>query len=181
MRVLLLIFAMTSSTAFGSSAQKVSSVQAEMQPLNLNDYRLVDAEYLPFVGVAPVRYPNDVQWGFYSDAVTAEAQACALSAFRQLRAFFLENPSELQEAVDLGATPSFFLWIDDYSEASDQRARRTARLWHLNPEGRDVRRGHWNWEAVLTQSGTCILPLLDEARDVLQRAADDLSFGVYAD
>lgn len=143
-----------------TSAAKAEAAH-EMQPLTLNGYQIVDAQYWSFIGDAPFRYPQDVLWGFYADGASAAAQDCAVQAFRKLKTLFQSNPASLSHFVNLGGTPRFYLWISDYTVASAKRQRRDARLWHYSTTGsgvEDYTTGSWEWEATVLQSGTCQLP-----------------------
>lgn len=173
MRALTLIIALVTTPVFANVPSR------EMQGFQANGYRVLDAEYLAFVDDEPLRYPDDVMWGFYADDTTQEAQDCALRGYRQLRSFLEENPSEMRVARDAGVTTAVYLWVDDYSNASYDRSRRQARLWHWNPEGRDYARGYWKWEVVMTQGGNCILPERSQVLEALQRAADEMFFSSF--
>lgn len=154
---------------------KAAPFDADMRPIEVNGLKLVDAEYLPFEGLDPLRYPEDVLFGFYADGTTQAAQDCALLAFSQVRSIFVEPLPELREVVALGATRFFYLWINDYSDADPSRSRRPARVWHWGAPADDFAVGYWKWEVTVSQSGACQLPRREQARAAFQAAIDTIN------
>lgn len=128
-----------------------------MGPLDLNGYQLVDAQYLNFIGDAPVRYPEGVLWGFYNPDATDAAKACAGAAYRQVKAVLGANLPTWREAARLGVTTKIYLWINDYTRATCKIERRPAVLAHW-PHEKDYAYGSWKWIATLTQEGRCFVP-----------------------
>jgi hypothetical protein len=152
-----------------------ASVMGSMTAVEINQYQLIGAEYWPFLGDEPFRYPGDVLWGFYPDGVTPEATECAEKSYRALTDFLRANWAQMQKVVALGGTRRFYLWTNDYTEASPNRTLRTARMWHWNSGSRDLRSGFWKWEAILTQDGRCVLPPPAQIRSELDSAITELS------
>lgn len=152
-----------------------ANVLAGMTAVEINNYQLVGAEYWPFVGEEPFRYPGDVLWGFYPEGVTPEATECAEKSYRVLTEFLHANWEQMQTAVALGATRRFYLWTNDYSEAARNRIPRTPRMWHWNTGPKDYRSGFWKWETVLSQDGLCLLPQAAQIRHELDTAISELS------
>jgi len=148
--------------AYGSTATGV-----QMEPVTRNGYELVDAQYMSFVGNASFHYPDDVLWGFNNASASAAAKACAASAYEQLLGLFNQNAPLLREVVRLGATPRFYLWINDYTASTGNREIRHAGLWHW---GSDYTIHEWEWEVSVFKSGTCELPTNAEVQAALRTA-----------
>lgn len=145
----------------------------EMRPFTVRGVELTGAEYWPNRGDAEPDYPADVLWGFYPEegvvfegerspaSATREAVACAEQSFRALRTW-IEGATDAQLARLADGAPRFYLWVNDYSTASDPFPHevRPARFWfwRRNPavEGRVP--GYWKWETTLTQDGVCHIP-----------------------
>ena len=156
--------------AYAQGAQAGGSV---MHPFDLNGYELSGAEYWSFMGDTPFHYPDDVLWGFYPGDAADLAVGCAHQAYDRLHGLFQADPWRLRQVITLGATPRFYLWVNDYSRASYARARREPRLWHWDSGPDDYASGYWKWEATLTQDGACQLPSdaqIDQALDEALRA-----------
>jgi hypothetical protein len=87
---------------------------------------------------------------------------CAHRAYRELRAWLATRPAGLHEAVRRGASRRFYLWINDYSQASEAFPHpvRESRLWYWErtPPVRGRVPGFWKWEATLTLDGRCRTP-----------------------
>lgn len=143
-----------------------------MTPLSINGLSVSSAEYWPFVEGLPQPYPNAVLWGFYPQEASPAAVRCGETAWAALKAFMTENPADMQRVVALGATASFFLWVDDYAQAgNDHRNERSARMWHWNGAGDgNLAHGFWKWESKLTRTGVCEIPRRS-AIDATLRAA----------
>ncbi len=144
-------------------------------------YELTGAEYWPYTGSVDIKYPEEVLWGFYpqqgvvppgeSDPNPASARPaaieCAERAWDELRAFVAGPHEKLDRIVELGAktgtiVPRFYLWTNDYSQASDPYPPgvREARLWwwaRKTPEPPKPP-GYWKWESTLDQKGVCHTP-----------------------
>ena len=107
-----------------------------MRSFEHEGFTLSGAEYWPYVGSAPPRYPEDVLWGFYPvkgvtapgesdpnlESASPAAVACAERAFADLRRFLSAHSKKLRETVDAGSgdglTPLFYLWVNDYTRAA---------------------------------------------------------------
>lgn len=172
MRAFILAPLFAAVAALGAGPADPAHFDGDMRPIEVNGFKLVDAEYLPFVGSTPLRYPEDVLWGFYADGSSDAARACAHRAFRQIQATFNENLPELRDAVALGATRFFYLWIDDYTTADIHRSRRPAQVWHWGAPADDFGVGYWKWEVTLSQTGVCQLPRREQIRAAFQEAID---------
>jgi hypothetical protein len=129
-----------------------------MQSFTVNGFSLSGAEYWPYIADQEFNYPDDVLWGFYPEQATEKAVACATTAFQRLQAFLNSNPEKMKKVVELGATRRFYLWTDDYTTASANRARRKNSMWHWNSGDHDYAKGYWKWESVVTQTGECHIP-----------------------
>ncbi len=175
-RLVLGVFALSLSSP--AAAQPVADVSrtesGEMRSFALNGYELSGGEYWPFVGDAPFQYPDAVLWGFYPDEATSAAISCAFTAYHQLRDLFRANPENLRRVVELGATPRFYLWVNDYSRASFSRSRRVNRLWHWSDGPADYGTGFWKWESTLTQDGECLTPTPAQVDYALEEAIEAL-------
>ncbi len=142
----------------------------EMNVVEINKYQLAGAEYWPFYGDEPFRYPNDVLWGFYPEGVSKEAVKCAEASYAVLLDFFRQNWRIMRDVVSYGATRKFYLWTNDYSYASSERLLRKAKLSHWNPGVRDYSQGYWKWESTLSPAGTCEIPNAEQINEVLSDA-----------
>jgi hypothetical protein len=159
-----------------------------MKPFELNGITLTGGEYWPSRGDAPPKYPDDVLWGFYPEkgvvfegsaapeSATPAAVACAEQSFAALRAFMERNPPEFHEAAKSPEVSSrFYLWVNDYTEASDPfpTPLRPAKLWYWQRkpavEGRIP--GYWKWETTITQSGECQIPQREQIDAYLKEKA----------
>ena len=145
-----------------------------MAEFTLNGYELAGAEYWPFIADVPFNYPDDVLWGFYAEGTTQVARDCARVAYDKLKVFLTQNTAELQRVVALGATKRFYLWTDDYSQASANRSRRANSMWHWNRGDHDYSQGYWKWESVVTQDGRCLIPQAAQIRTALRQAITEL-------
>jgi hypothetical protein len=150
----------------------VSGEDTHMTYFEANGYQLAGAEFWPYVGTAEFRYPEDVEWGFA--AGTPAARSCAKRAHTRLKEFFNENWPEMQRVVELGATSSFYLWTDDYTQDELNRPRRRHRIWHWNSGEKDYTIGFWKWESVVTQQGECLIPQDAQVRTELQNVINIL-------
>lgn len=159
------------------SAQASSfSDKGLMTIVQIHEYQISGAEYWPFQGATPFRYPADVLWGFYPDGVSASAVSCAENSYQELSRFLEANWTLLNRAVSLGATRRFYLWTNDYSGATHDRHIRQARIRHWTTGHQDYRSGYWKWEATLTQTGDCILPQAEQITVELEDAIRALSY-----
>ena len=129
-----------------------------MRPTEINGYVLAEAQYLPFQGSAVFRYPGDALFGFTPETATAAAKACAYTSFTRLLQIFLQNPSYLSAAAEVGATRRFVLWINDYTMSNKRTFYRPASFWHTGASARDYKQGKWVWEATQSFSGHCEQP-----------------------
>lgn len=162
--------------AFQSVAQ-ADVPTSGMTTYELNGFKLSGSEYWPYVGDQPFNYPADVLWGFQGEEnecgrpapATAAVQACAKVAYDQLHALLANPPAELQRVLALGATPRFYLWTNDYSQASANRTRRANSMWHWNRGDKNYAKGYWKWESVLTQDGQCLTPQTPQLTTELRR------------
>ncbi|MGE0172726.1 MAG: hypothetical protein AB7T49_08075 [Oligoflexales bacterium] len=150
------------------------SQEGKMKAFSTNGFQLSGAEYWPHVADTPFHYPDDVLWGFYPDQATEQAVACAKKAYDRLREFLGSNPEKMKKVVQLGATSHFYLWTDDYTKASPNRARRKNSMWHWNSGDHDYSQGYWKWESVVTQTGECLIPQDPQIDAVLLEAIDFL-------
>lgn len=174
--ILTLLLSSLPATA-GSGGGLPEDSRGRMRAFRINGYDLSGAEYWPFTGSAPFHYPEDVLWGFYPDTVRDQAVDCAWIAYLDIQAFFRSNPARLRKAVSLGATNRFYLWVNDYGLANDQRSRRAHKLWHSAATSRvpdDYGAGFWKWESTLTQDGTCLTPQGDQIAQALDEAIQTL-------
>jgi hypothetical protein len=170
---LALIMTLLTPALARAEAGSADDSRGRMRAFRINGFELSGAEYWPFKGSDPFRYPQDVLWGFYPDQVSEQAVNCAWVAYLDLQSYFRSNPARLRKAVNLGATERFYLWVNDYSRASEERPRRPHRLWHSasnsqNPDGYTT--GYWKWESTLAQDGTCLIPQADQIAKVLDEA-----------
>jgi hypothetical protein len=131
-----------------------------------NGFELSGAEYWPFKA-APFQYPADVLWGFKGEqmegsqtptAATPLAQACARQAYDKLSAFLATPNADLVKLHDLGATPYFYLWTDDYTAAPADMTPRANKMWHWNEGAKNYADGFWKWESHVDQHGVCFIP-----------------------
>ena len=146
-----------------------------MKVIEINRYQLVGAEYWPFYGNEPFRYPNDVLWGFYPEGASKNAIKCAEQSYNALLGFLRENWRLMRDVVGYGATRKFYLWTNDYSAALNDRVLRSARMWHSNSGTRDYNQGYWKWESTLRPNGTCEIPNSDQITGELAEAIKALS------
>ncbi len=161
-----------------------------MRPFTIGEIGLTGAEYWPNRGDTPTRYPEDVLWGFYPEegvvfegvpspaSATPQAIACAEESFEALRAFIADPPDALGQAIALGASNRFYLWVNDYTEASDPFPHevRPNRFWYWARDPAVVGRipGYWKWETTLTQSGECRIPERAQALEYLEEKIEEL-------
>jgi hypothetical protein len=136
----------------------------------INGFELSGAEYWPFVGSINFNYPDDVLWGFYPDAATEPAIACAKVSWDALKTFLGSNPIKMQQVVALGATKRFYLWTNDYTRADEGRTRRKNAMWHWNSGEPNYALGYWKWEALVTQDGECLIPDAAQVEETLDKA-----------
>ncbi|MFT5354668.1 MAG: hypothetical protein ACI9KE_001875 [Polyangiales bacterium] len=148
---------------------------------------LSGAEYWPFLGDAPPNYPADILWGFYpeqgvmfdgevmSASASDAAVACMERSHAALHAFVGSHASALVEAERVApeeTSARFYLWMDDYSVASDPflADMREAKMWYWQRDPAVPGRipGYWKWETVLHQDGECSIPDTDAASVALQ-------------
>jgi len=148
-------------------AQGATATGLQMAPVTRNGYELADAQYMSFIGDTSFHYPDDVLWGFNNPSASTPAKTCAASAYQQLLGLFDQNAPLLREVVRLGATPRFYLWINDYTASSGNREIRHAGLWHW---GSDYTTNEWEWEVSLFKSGVCELPTSAEVQTALHTA-----------
>ncbi len=145
-----------------------------MHTLNINGLSVSSAEYWPFVEGQPVPFRGDDfpdlrLWGFLAAGSTPAAQACAETAWRELKSFMRANTVEMQRVVELGATNRFFLWTNDYSlDLTTHLNERKPAMWHW-PED-DFANGFWKWESTLTHDGRCLRPSERSRKAPLLRA-----------
>ncbi len=171
-RLALVAFTLLPSLARAGSGDDEDS-RGLMRAFRINGYELSGAEYWPFFGSAPFRYPEDIVWGFHPDTVRDQAIDCAWIAYLDLQAYFRADPPRLRKAVNLGATNRFLLWVNDYGMAVEGRNRRAHRLWHgaANSNNPDAyASGYWKWESTLTQDGTCLTPQGDQIAQAIDQA-----------
>ena len=160
--------------------EPVTPISERMDAFEMNGYVLAGAEYYPYVGADPVKYPNDVLWGFYPekgqippgettpnvDSASPAAIDCAKQAFAELQVFLAHDSPALRAIVDQGEAqgfvPRFYLWMNDYSRAASPYPRgvREARLWYWKRKAPEAGKppGYWKWESTLTQDGECHVP-----------------------
>lgn len=148
---------------------------------------LSGAEYWPFVGDAPPNYPADILWGFYPEqgvmfdgevmgaSASDAAIACMERSHAALRAFVNSHASALAAAARAApeeTSARFYLWVDDYSTASDPfpAEMREAKMWYWQRDPAVPGRipGYWKWETVLRQDGECSIPDAEAAGVALQ-------------
>ena len=151
-----------------------------MKPTAINGLILSGAEYWPVHGSVEFRYPEDVLWGFYPKegvipdgetepspaSASPQAVACAEQSYSKLLTFFANHPTTLDRIVAIGQahfiTNKFYLWINDYSQASDPYPfeSRPEKFWYWtrNPQEPNRTPGYWKWETTLTQQGVCLIP-----------------------
>lgn len=148
---------------------------------------LTGAEYWPSVGDFPPNYPTDILWGFYPEegvmfdgevngaSANAAAVACMEQSHAALRVFIESHASLLVEAARVApeeTSSRFYLWVDDYSAASDPfpTEMRTAKMWYWQRDPAVSGRipGYWKWETVLLQNGECSIPDAEAATLALQ-------------
>ena len=152
-----------------------SLLAGNMNVVEINKFQLVGAEYWPFVGNDPFRYPNDVLWGFYPESASNEAVKCAEASHKALIDFFHANWRIMRDVVGFGATRKFYLWTNDYSSASNGRTLRKPRMWHWNTGPRDYSQGYWKWESTLRPDGSCETPNADQITRELIEAVGIIS------
>ena len=175
MKPLLRFVAIIMATFFCTQPLQAKSVHlASMNVIEINRYQLVGAEYWPFYGNEPFRYPNDVLWGFYPEGASKEAVMCAETSYLALLDFFRANWHIMRDVVSFGATRKFYLWTNDYSAASE-RPFRPARMSHWNSGTRDYSLGYWKWESTLRADGKCEVPNADQITRELIEAVGALS------
>jgi hypothetical protein len=145
-----------------------------MKPFVVEGIELSGAEYWPYRGDEEPEYPADVLWGFYpeqgvvfdgeaaSASATEAAVACAEQSYAALKAWAQVVPDAFGEAVAQGRSNRFYLWVNDYSEASEASPHdvRPARVWYWERKPAVVGRvpGYWKWETTLTVAGRCLIP-----------------------
>jgi hypothetical protein len=173
-----------------------SPINDRMDTFEMNGYVLAGAEYWPYVGKEDIRYPQDVLWGFYPeqgvippgetdpnpDSATREAIDCAQQSFSALQVFLAKNPPALRKIIELGEAqgfvPRFYLWTNDYTRAATPfpPGVREARLWYWKRKQPEPPKppGYWKWEAVLTQTGECLVPKDDQIQKYLAETLSKL-------
>jgi hypothetical protein len=173
-----------------------SPINTRMDTFEMNGYTLSGAEYWPYVGKDDIKYPEEVLWGFYPekgvippgetdanpDTANPAAVFCAQESFAALQVFLAKNPPELRQIVERGAAsgyvPRFYLWTNDYSKAADPfpPGMREARLWYWKRKQPEPPKppGYWKWEAVLTQTGECLVPKDDQIQKYLAETLSKL-------
>ena len=148
---------------------------------------LTGAEYWPFVGDSPPDYPADILWGFYpeegvmfdGEVMSASASDAAVACMEQshaaLQVFIQRHAAALTEAAHAApeeTSTRFYLWVDDYSAASDPfpTDMREAKMWYWQRDPAVLGRipGYWKWETVLRQNGECDIPDAEAAEVALQ-------------
>lgn len=160
MRLLLLTLLLLTPSLAHAGTDSDEDSRGHMRPFRINGYEVSGAEYLPFQGTEPFRYPADVLWGFHPAGVRDQAINCAWISYLELKVLFRLNPSVLQKAVAQSPTHRFYIWVNDYGQASYDRP--------LRPHG--LRRGssYWTFESTLAQDGTCLTPQSDQVVNVLR-------------
>jgi len=161
-----------------------------MRSFTIDGIGLTSAEYWPNRGETPTRYPDDVLWGFYPErgvviegaaaaaSATDAAVACAEESYDALRAFIADPPDGLRQAIGLGTSNRFYLWVNDYSEAADPfpHEMRPNRFWYWQHDPAVTGRipGYWKWETTLTQGGECLVPERAQAEAYLAEKLAEL-------
>jgi hypothetical protein len=161
-----------------------------MQMFEIDGIVLSGAEYWPFRGDRPPKYPDDVLWGFYPQqgvvfegaasvaSATPEAIACAERSHAALRDWVEASPAKFRRAVELGASNRFYLWTNDYSQAVTPFPQpvRKNRLWYWQRDPAVVGRvpGFWKWETTLTQAGECLIPEREQIDEYLGQKVREL-------
>jgi hypothetical protein len=148
-------------------AQQQATRPEEMHSYTVNGFELSGAEYWVFVAGHEFVYPDDVLWGFMgeeknngepSNLAPEATRNCALKAYNRLVEFLQNPPADLVELQGRGATPRFFLWTNDYTQAAPEEEERPNKFWHWNRGPKDYTKGYWKWESTLDHSGTCLIP-----------------------
>ncbi|MGE0785368.1 MAG: YncE family protein [Sandaracinaceae bacterium] len=145
-----------------------------MRPFRAGGFELSGAEYWPYRGDAEPDYPAEILWGFYPRAgevfegaitpasATDDAIRCAERSYAALRELLASPPPELALAHEAGASDRFYLWVNDYSTASEPFPHevREARLWYWERQPTVLGRipGFWKWETTLHRDGRCAIP-----------------------
>ncbi len=140
---------------------------SEMREYTLNGFELSGAEYWVYTSTKEFNYPDDVLWGFQGQQTTAGTaspgapaltQKCAVEAYNKLLEFLNNPPAKFVELKDKGATPRFYLWTNDYTEASASEEFRPNQFWHWNRGTKDYSKGYWKWESTVDRAGKCLVP-----------------------
>jgi hypothetical protein len=169
----------------------------EMALFEVNGYTLSGAEYWPYAGTEDIKYPEEVLWGFYPKqgevppgetdknpaSASAQAIACATTAYAKLQQFLAQPPAKLQRIIELGTisgdvVPRFYLWTNDYLRAATPYppGMREARLWFWKRKQPEPPKppGYWKWESVLTQRGECLVPQPAQIEAYLTTMLDEM-------
>lgn len=163
---------LTSLMAAAAFAQATAITQpatdpSEMREYSLNGFELSGGEYWIFTAAKEFAYPDDVLWGMQGESTNAGAasggapaltQKCAMEAYNKLFAFLSAPPTKFVELKDKGATPRFYLWTNDYTQASAAEAVRPHKFWHWNRGTKDYSKGFWKWESTVARDGQCFVP-----------------------
>jgi hypothetical protein len=181
--------------AYGPLIGEEPSRQAEraarlMQVVSQNGLHLDGAEYWPYIANREPDVPADLLWGFYPQqgevfegevtraSATAAAVACAEQSYAALREVFGNPPPLLRRAIELGASTRFYLWLNDYSRASQPfpTPMRLSRFWYWQRRPAVVGRvpGFWKWETTLLQDGQCLIPNAEQITDALAAKVREL-------
>ena len=153
--------------SFNIQAQEEVSRPEEMKEYTLNGFELSGGEYWVFTAEKEFAYPDDVLWGFMGEqkndetpgAAPALAIECGLQAYNKLNKFYKNPPKGMKDLIEKGGTTKrFFLWVNDYTKASEAEEVRPNNFWHWNRGTKDYSKGYWKWESTLNKKGECLLP-----------------------
>ncbi len=139
----------------------------DMHELTTNGFELSGGEYWVYVAGKEFNYPDDVLWGLMGEEkndgtagqAPEKAQACAVKAYNKLMDFYKNPPVGMKNLIEVGKTTNkFFLWVNDYTVASETEEVRPNSFWHWNRGPKDYSQGYWKWESTLTKDGQCLVP-----------------------
>lgn len=95
---------------------------------------------------------------------------CAVQAYNKLMEFYQNPPIGMKKLIEVGQTTNhFFLWVNDYTTASDTEEVRPNNFWHWNRGTKDYSQGYYKWESTLTKDGRCLVP---DDQQIAERIAE---------
>lgn len=128
-------------------------------------------EYWPFDDSIPGSpYPDRVLWSY--DEGSSAAKKCMLEANKKLVGWLKDESHPVYKALvhyrEIGGTPDFFMWTNDYTKAPQQASRaRRNRVWWWSGSSSETS-GWLKFESTVLPDGTCKTPEAEQVVSYLE-------------